>query len=125
MTPPKGKTPAKTPAKPNDDGTAARRESGGEPVTIEFQGLELKIPPKLPFKMLPLFAKVQASQSREDLQMPALVNLVEGILGEQAEQVWNLDLDLETGAEALGELFGEVMAAYGLDSGKSEASPGS
>lgn len=92
-------------------GAAARSEVNGHRPTVEFEGLTLTLPAKIPFRVV----RYMRGGNVED---------VAGMLGvllgeEQLEKVWALDIDIDRG----GELVDEVMDAMGSDTGKSAASP--
>lgn len=85
---------------------AARAENGSAPKTLEFEGLKLTLPAKMPFRVL--------RHARED-GIAAAVGVLESLLGpEQIEQVWELDIDVERGEE----LVDLVLAEYGLSLGE-------
>lgn len=98
------------------NGAAARKESG--PRSIEFRGLTLEGPAKLPFVVLKHFA------AGEDVSLGDLVAMLRDVFGdEQMGSVWQLDIDpVEDGADALGELVTSVLEEYGLAEGESAAS---
>lgn len=86
---------------------AARAEANGEAKHLKFEGLELTMPPKLPFRVL--------RHARED-GLAATVGILETILGEeQLEQIWALDIDIARGEE----LVEQILDAYGLSLGES------
>ena len=86
---------------------AAEREVQPETKTITFEGIEIVLPAKLPFRaLLPL---------RDD----DLVGLREAIVpkGKMAE-IWALDIDIDRGREFMTE----VLEHYGISLGEAEAS---
>lgn len=99
-------------AAPGDaPGAAARAEAGEETRTLEAHGITLELPPKLPFKVL--------RHMRGGIGGTAVVGMLEAIVGpDQLEQIFDLDLDMEEGAQ----LFSEITALYGTSSGNSSAS---
>lgn len=100
------------------EGDAAVREGGGAPSTLDYEGLgfTLKLAPKLPFRVL------RSLGENKDSEPAQVVAMLEDILGaEQANKVWESDLDLEQGRE----LVEKLLAVYGIGSGESEASPNS
>lgn len=100
------------------EGDAAGREAGGTPSTLDFEGLgfTLELPPKLPFRVLRAIGKNAGSEAGQ------AVAVLEEILGvEQADKVWDADLDIDAGRELVEKILGE----YGVNSGESAASPSS
>lgn len=92
-------------------GAAARSEKKNR--TIEFEGLSLKLPPVLPFRVL---RYVDAADSGE---AQAVVGILEAMLGDQMDSVWALDISMERGLELVELVFGE----FGMTAGESAASP--
>jgi len=85
---------------------AARAEKSDEQRTLEFEGLTLILPPKLPFRVL---KHIRAGGVEGD------VAFLEEVMGpEQMEKIWDLDIDVDRGQE----LIVEVFAAFGTDSGE-------
>lgn len=90
-------------------GSASRRTKA-----FEYQGLKLKVPPKMPFAALQYL--VADAGARE------IVGFLRLLLGdEQLETVWDAGFDL---AEGTG-LVKEITELYGVKTGESEASPNS
>jgi len=106
-----------------DNGAAARREVSGEPPTIDWkapngQTLRFKLPPKAPFRLLKFFAK------GENIGPVEMVGIADALFGtDQFEQFWDLELDMEKGAEAFGEVLELAFGEYGFKPGESAASP--
>lgn len=91
------------------NGGAAARSKGRK--TLKFEGLALKLPAKLPFKVL---RHLGSGAGAEDV-----VGVLTAIVGdEQMDKVWDLDLDLDRGQD----LVGAVLEQYGLTTGESPAS---
>lgn len=96
-------------------GAAARAEITGEDKTVEFEGLTLTLPAKLPFNLL---RDIRAARNDGSVA----VSILEQLLGEeQLEQVWALNLDMDQGLA----LLSDITSQYGTPLGKSSASPSS
>ena len=106
-------TSTKTASSPkkNGGGAVARSERKSKR-TLKFEGLTLKLPAKLPFRVL--------RHMNENAGIQEALRFIEDVLGEeQMEAVWNLDIDIDRGSE----LVEEILGAYGMAPGDSSASP--
>lgn len=103
----------KTGAAAKSKAAAARQETNGQPKTLKFEGLELVLPDKIPFKILKYLGQGDEAGPEE------VVGILNTMLGpEQMEQVWNLDIDVSRGRE----LVEEVLESLGMQAGESAAS---
>lgn len=91
---------------------AAEREVETGPVVIEHEGLRFEIPRKAPFNMM----RVLASAGNEAQLAVKTLELLLG--GEQLQQVWDANLDMDSGRE----LTEKILDNYGTSLGKFSAS---
>jgi hypothetical protein len=98
---------------------ASSRKRGGAAARskvrkLEFEGLTLKLPAKMPFRVLRHFS--------DDMGISQIIAVLRDVLGdEQMESVWELDIDIDRGTQLMDEIFG----VYGMGTGESPASAGS
>lgn len=96
----------------------ARSEQNGHFKTIKFHGLKLNLPGTVKLRLL----RQLTDGSNEEM-----IAVVEELLGDQMEQVWDLDVDVTEGMDSLGVMLGDlsvaIFEAYGSSAGESQASP--
>lgn len=84
----------------------ARSESAGVKKTLQFEGLKLKIPAKMPFNAVEYLG--------ENMDGPATFAVLEVILGEeQMAQVKALNLDVDSGLKLLEQVMGKLEVKAG------------
>jgi hypothetical protein len=113
------KTPVKK-AAASKKAAAARGEKTDDPKTIEFRGLELVVPAKVPGTLLWDFNEVLAGDERS---LTGIINLIGSLVGAEQNQavrskVQEDGLDIEETIGALEGLLEEIFEAAGLSAGE-------
>lgn len=94
---------------PADPGAVARSEPSGKAKSLTYKGLKLRLPAKLPFRVL-RFARNQDEMAGADIY-----GTLEAILGiDQMRQVDGLDIDIDQGSE----LLEKVLERMGVGAGE-------
>lgn len=88
-------------------GAAARAEANGEAPSVEFHGLTIELPAKMPFNVL------RHIESGQNEGAQALGILRELIGAEQLDAVFALNLDIEQGMELLKLCSGQYGTSLG------------
>jgi hypothetical protein len=104
--------------------SAAKAERNGKR-TMDFEGLEVALPAKLPGSFSYRFAKITRMEESQQLASGELYALVVKIIGEeQFDKVADHvdETDSETG---LVDFLLQVLSQYGLEAGESQASASS
>lgn len=110
-------TASKRAASPKRGGgsRAAKAEKKGR--TLDFEGLQLTIPPKLPTSFSYRFAKISALEDRDENAAGEIYELLVSVIGaEQFDKVAAHADTLKKGAE-VGDLLVALIEEYGTDSG--------
>lgn len=104
---------------------AAKAERNGKR-QIDFQGLKLTIPPKLPASFAYRFAKITGLEERGENATGETYNLLVKVIGEEQFEAVMEHVD-SNGAEDSGpiDLIVALIQEYGSTPGKSEASASS
>ncbi|MBA3583711.1 MAG: hypothetical protein H0W36_04140 [Gemmatimonadetes bacterium] len=95
---------------------AAENEQAGQPVTVDYHGLTLALPAKLPASLGLRLGKMQAAS--EDEQPGLVYSFLSRLISEQdLDRVMDRmdDLDEE---DSLGDLVGTILGAYGGQPGE-------
>lgn len=103
-------------------GAAARAEKNGRR-EMDFEGLKVSLPPKLPASFSYRFSKIAAMEERDEMTAAEAYNLVERIVGAEqldviADHVDTLDRD-DVG---LVPFLFRIVGEYGNEPGESQAS---
>lgn len=100
---------------------AAAEEAKKEPKTVEFHGLTLTFPPKVPLSLVLRYRQIQREAKNDE--MMAMLGLLETFLG--ADQYESLiakcdeeGLSIDDDMDALGDLVEDVMDAVGIGAGE-------
>lgn len=99
------------PAVEKGPGQPAREEAAEQPKTLEFHGLTLTLPAKMPFALL--------RHLDGNVDGTTIVGILRTLLGQdQLDAVFDLGLDIDEGTE----LFTIASGLYGTSAGKSSRS---
>lgn len=112
-------------AAPKKAGAAARAEKNGK-LDLDFHGVKLTLPSKLPNSFSLRFARIAALEERGEMVAQHIYGLLVPTYVSEAkydELVAAIDeVDEDVG---LGDLLVEIIGAYGAGAGESEASASS
>jgi hypothetical protein len=105
-------------------GAAAVAESNGVAPTVDFHGLELRLPPKLPGTLAFTIARIERSNGNS---LSPIIDCIQSVVG--AEQVAAIESHVAAKEIALDDVGGEldgllskIVTAYGVEAGESSAS---
>lgn len=115
------KAAGKKAVSPSKKGEAARAEKKNEPRVVDFRGLQIALPPKLPLSLALKWRKIRKESGGDD--MDASLALFELIIGEDQWEAVAAKCDaegltLEDDVEVLGALIDEITGVLGTGPGE-------
>lgn len=107
----------------SEKGAAARREAADEGPTLEFHGLTLQLPAKLPGSVVWRYGILR------DNDVIGAARIIESMVGrEQYNAIMDkldeigVTYDDEEGMTEIGQMAQNILEAYGMSQGEAEAS---
>lgn len=92
-----------------DPGAVPRSEVSGKPKSLTYKGLKLRLPAKLPFRVL------RFARNSDEMAGADIYGTLEAILGtDQMRLVEELDIDIDQGSE----LLEKVLERMGVGAGE-------